>query len=592
MPLKPFLVGLNSTIAYFKKVVLVCVVFFVALSLFSFFRGMDSKSQSANQLQTKKEADKKRAKLYSELSEKKDIEYNEQDMSVRRLYRWSLCATVGELCTSNLSEASLYKKDSLSSKMASLIVMPLKTPPSSFIYVARDTLENAGLVPKTYAAGIGFYALSSFQPIWKAFRDLAYLVIVLVILVVGFMVMFGVGGGGKTGVNLESALPRLVIALLAIAFSYAIAGLLIDVMYISILLVVSLLGGQAGMSLPEQGKLAGQIITGTPTDLFMQMVFGMGKTEGNYWNLATSLYNIVPSSMQFAIDGIANVLFGTILGTALSTKFPTIGMRDVTSNPAAWVGAWGKIAGSVVGPIGKLQGWLESASKSGGGVMGVSTISLLINIVISLVVQTFLGPLITKAIISFILVLSMIYVAFRVFFALLWIYIDILLSILFAPVLLMFEAIPGQNAVVKWVKSLAINLSVFPFFTALILVIRIIMSNGTSSSMWAPPFVAQISDQLSLQMVIGGILLYSIPQLLKTYRQKLGGESMLGSLNLGVGAMFVGAAPLTKGVTTMLGASGISGALAKKMTAPMAKAVGLNTAQVVEVLPTAGGSKP
>jgi len=496
MPLQPVLIGLKNAFSFFRKAVFVLVILFVILTLFSALRGLDSKNERANALAAQKAAQEGRIKMYAELSEKNDAKLDENTAVLRRMQRWSLCVSIGEFCTSNPSEAAQYKKDSLSSKMAGLIVMPLKTPPSSFIYVARDTLENAGLVPKTYAAGIGFYALSSFQPIWKAFRDLAYLVIVLIIFVVGFMVMFGVGGGGKTGVTLESALPRLVIALLAIAFSYAIAGLFIDIMYILIILVVSLLGGQAGMNPAEQGQLSSQLISGSPTDLFWQMLGEVGHSDSNYWNLATSIYNLVPGYMQAVIDGIGNIIFGTLFGSFLTSKVPKVDMGDITSHPGSWIGSWGKIATGITNTTGFIQKTLEKAGASGGGIWGVSTFALLINFIITILVQTFLGPLITKSVIMLLLILSMVVVTFRIFFALIWIYIDIILAILFAPILIMFEAIPGQNAFMKWMKGLAVNLSVFPFFAALMLIIRILMNNGSATAMWSPPFIGDMAHEI------------------------------------------------------------------------------------------------
>ncbi|MFO0703096.1 MAG: hypothetical protein U0525_00005 [Patescibacteria group bacterium] len=571
MSLHLFLMGVERFLTFTRKALFVVVVFVVVLVLFGTFRKMDNKG-SESALAYQKQAAARRVQIYADMDEKKDKLFTEQDVLARRFERAVSCFAMGELCSSNPSDVEMYRKESLNYKMASVVALPFKTPPSSFLYIAKNSLENSGFVPKTYAAGIGFYALSSFQPIWKAFRDLAYLVIVIVILVVGFMVMFGIGGGGKTSVSLETALPRLVIALLAIAFSYAIAGFFIDIMYISIILVVSLLGGQAGMTAVEQGKLASQLITGAPQDLFLQMLGNIGHSDTNYWNLATSIYNIVPNYMQATVDGIANIVAGTLLGSMLTMKFKAIGIKDITSNPGMWVNSWGRILSGIVPKFAKLNQWLDAGSKSGGGLFGISTVALLINIVISVIVQAFLGPIITKTVIMTLLILSMVIVVFRVMFALFYIYLDILLAIMFAPVLLMFEAIPGQNAFVKWMKGLLINLSVFPFFAALMLVIRIIMSNGNPAPMWSPPFVAVISDQLSLQMVIGGVLLYSVPQILKFYRQKLGAESMMGSLNLGVGAMFVGAAPIITGVSTTLGASGISQAMAKRMTAPLRNA--------------------
>jgi hypothetical protein len=62
--------------------------------------------------------------------------------------------------------------------------------------------------------------------------------------------------------------------------------------------------------------------------------------------------------------------------------------------------------------------------------------------------------------------------------------------------------------------------------------------------MWSPPFAATLGDQSSLQMIIGAMLIYSIPDLVKKFRTTFGGTSLLGDLNIGIGSLLVGAAPI------------------------------------------------
>lgn len=559
---------------FIKKAFMVIIVLVVVFTLFSSFRKIDSKPEVANAIVRKEAAEAKRKSMYTAMAASQDRLYSENDVMARRFDRWSMCVTIGELCSSSPNESQEYKKDSLSFRLAGLVALPLRHPPSSFIYLARDTLENVGFVPKTYATGIGFYALSSFQPVWKAFRDLSYLIIVLIIVAVGFMVMFGIGGGGKTAVSLETALPKLVVALLTISFSYAIAGLFIDIMYIAIILVVSLLGTQAGLDSMQQGALSSQIINGTPSNLLLMMLVNVGNSDSNYWNLATSFYNILPSYMQFTLDGVGNMLLGGWIGSSLTVKkVPQIGISGISQNPSQFFSSWGRIASGIVAKMSGVKALVEEGQGTGGGLLGASTYAWIINLVITLVVQIFLGPIVTKTILTFILILSMIIVVFRIFFALLFVYIDIILTIMFAPISLMFEAIPGQNAFVKWMKGLAVNLMVFPLFAAIMLVVRIIMNNAGQTTMWTPPFVSVISDQLSIQMIVGAVILYSIPQILKMFRKKLGAQSMLSDLNLGVGALFVGATPIIGGATTIFKTSGIGKAMTDRFigTRPLQK---------------------
>jgi len=56
---------------------------------------------------------------------------------------------------------------------------------------------------------------------------------VLVVVVFAFMIMFKVKISPQTVITIQSALPKIFVTLILITFSYAIAGLLIDLMYVA-----------------------------------------------------------------------------------------------------------------------------------------------------------------------------------------------------------------------------------------------------------------------------------------------------------------------------------------------------------------------
>lgn len=119
-------------------------------------------------------------------------------------------------------------------------------PVSSVTYLA-DLGQNLGLVKPAYAQGTGFAALEPVLKLWKAFRNVAYLLMVIVMVVVGFLIMLRKQINPQTVISIQNALPRIVVTLLLITFSYAIAGLMIDLIYVLIYLVVGIFkfGGDA-----------------------------------------------------------------------------------------------------------------------------------------------------------------------------------------------------------------------------------------------------------------------------------------------------------------------------------------------------------
>lgn len=117
---------------------------------------------------------------------------------------------------------------------------------STFEYITASPLSGIGyiknatsrlhLIPQAQAqqTGYGFEQLSSIQQIWRAVRNIAYLLMVVAFVIVAFMVMFRTKTSPQTAITFQSALPRLIIILLLVTFSFAISGLLIDLTYLSL----------------------------------------------------------------------------------------------------------------------------------------------------------------------------------------------------------------------------------------------------------------------------------------------------------------------------------------------------------------------
>lgn len=120
-----------------------------------------------------------------------------------------------------------------------------RMPPANLAYWIKDTGETLGFIPKNIYAqniggGVGFSGLQPILDIWKAFRNLSYILISLAIIIVGFMIMFRKKIDPQTVVTIQESIPRIIIVLLFITFSYAISGVFIDLMYVSILLAYNL----------------------------------------------------------------------------------------------------------------------------------------------------------------------------------------------------------------------------------------------------------------------------------------------------------------------------------------------------------------
>jgi len=127
--------------------------------------------------------------------------------------------------------------------ITNLIAAIYANPPASSVEYFADLGRNLGILAKpAYAQGLGFKGLRPILPLWKAFRNIAYLFFTIVFVVIGFAIMFRVKLDPQTVISIQNAIPRVVVALILVTFSYPIAGLLIDLMYIILITITTALG--------------------------------------------------------------------------------------------------------------------------------------------------------------------------------------------------------------------------------------------------------------------------------------------------------------------------------------------------------------
>lgn len=443
------------------------------------------------------------------------------------LYRGVVCHTMGEACTDNPSDGDKNFPKSLLGFVTGLIAYPYLNPPASGVYYVYDGLNNAGFIPKTYAAqGIGLASIRPLMKIWVACRNLAYLIIVLVIVVVGFMIMFRVKINPQTVISLENALPKIVLTLIFITFSFAIAGFLIDLMYVLIALIISILGEAGNFDIPNLQK---QYIQASPSMLFSPFfknkVFGPGAI---LWTLPNALLNLVP-----LIGGTVRVL-GSILGfyalfpflyntfgVSLSKFISALLPVDIVITPLG--------AGATV----KLTEFLHMFTAG-----PIPILMLLIAIFAGSVA---LIPLI----VGIIILLTMVFIFFRLFLMFLSGYIHILWTIAIAPIYLILNIFPGQSTFSGWFKGLIAELLMFPAAIAIFLFSTIVVNETSAGNFVQLPFLVGF-DPKNFGMILGMSFLFITPDLIKALKQVLVPKP--GPVSVGLGSFFGGVGGLGAGV--------------------------------------------
>jgi hypothetical protein len=175
---------------------------------------------------------------------------------------------------------------------SSLVTTLIGNPPISSVDYMGYIAQKLNPVEPAYAqGGTGFQALSALIPIWSAFRNIAYLAFVVIFIFIGFMIMFRTRLDPQTVVNVQNSLPKLVITLLLITFSYAIAGFMVDLIYLGIYLVVSVLASQGLINNPATVR----------TDLLTENVFSM-VAEAGFFRWALTMSEAVNAAIEAALN--------------------------------------------------------------------------------------------------------------------------------------------------------------------------------------------------------------------------------------------------------------------------------------------------
>jgi hypothetical protein len=185
------------------------------------------------------------------------------------------------------------------------VMTKLYTPQvSTYTYVA-DVLNHMGVSTPTYAQGYGYYSLQTMLGLWKVFRNIAYVFFTVIIIFIGFVIMFRQKIGGQAVITVQQALPRVIIALLMVTFSYAIAGLAVDLMYLVMFLFLQFLN--------VTGEERDNLVNGGFGWLFSRI---LGGATAQSWSVTTEAVGAIFEDfggwfnpLSWIAEGVGGILF-------------------------------------------------------------------------------------------------------------------------------------------------------------------------------------------------------------------------------------------------------------------------------------------
>jgi len=532
--------SIYSLLRAVRKIFIVATVLSAAISLFFFFSGGGVKKINPTLL-----IEHNRNQIYSQIESFKEDTSPEGALKLA-IYQGWICTSVGEACSEKPSDGNINFQGSLFGKMSGWMGVPYANPPASGIAWVGSSLEHAGFIPKTYAAtGAGFASIQSYMGIWKLFRDIAYLILVIMMIVIGFMIMFRSSIGGQTVVNIENSLPRIIIALIMITFSFPLAGLLIDLMYAMIAISVGLLydvGNIAQYASQDATTWYGK----SSSEQALAEYMTAGFTElwpdggGTFFGVGMALWKLLPSVIQTFSHVLLvplSILYTSSLLKPLADTTKTFSMATILGN------GWGNL------------------------IHGTHNLAFYAGIIFFII----WGP---GLIFGLIIILTVLVFMFKLFFMLISSYIKIILYIVFSPIILLFSAFPGNGNIGWWFRNMLGELSVFPTIIIVMLVGNAIMAVNTNGVEWSGaaglPLVSGTEQSFRLPFLYGfqteefntiialGIVLL-IPDFIKLVKGVIGvGES---KLNLGLGTFFAGAGMFMSGLGTASSLEGYKSAL-------------------------------
>lgn len=217
--------------------------------------------------------------------------------------------TLGKLKTGIQPTMSDYAKLGPAGLFAGGINTLYSNPPASGVQEIKNTAErlfDLGTGTQTALAqsgGYGFSGLggnsgSAVRALWTASRNMAYLIIVIILIASGFLIMFRVKINPQTVVTLQTMIPKLIITLLLVTFSFAIAGLVIDLIYVIIAAFVGFMSLGQIMDKPAE---IGNVIKSLTNPSFFYYIFLQSSTW--IFTLLLGIAIVVVSALMFNLPG-------------------------------------------------------------------------------------------------------------------------------------------------------------------------------------------------------------------------------------------------------------------------------------------------
>lgn len=293
-------------------------------------------------------------------------------------------------------------------------------PLSTQQYIASVTKKFSPVQEASaQVSGSGSSVISSIFIFWQAARNVAYVLMTVIFLIIGLMILLGRKTGGQSVLTIQAALPGLVISLVMITFSYFLAALITDLAFYGCYLVAYIFRSILQVSLADPARI---LATNNIIQLFTSYIFN----TDNFWNVINFVYS-------------------------LSASDPTVRLGVL--------GAGGMIAYQLAGPLGGFVGSLIPGGNFGDAGRIIGGVFAGMQIATAPRTPEFLVGTLIYVILGVALILSLV----RLLRDLVQRYLTILFLTIFGPLIFLFSALPGNNkGYESWIRNMLCNALAFP----------------------------------------------------------------------------------------------------------------------------------
>lgn len=354
--------------------------------------------------------------------------------------------------------------------------------------------NNFGIAKQTYAQNTGFDKLSPLQEMWLKLRNITFVAMVLLFVFIGMGIMLRVKINPQTVMSIQNQLPKIVLTLIFITFSFSIAGLLVDAMWFSTYTGISIL-------VPDKVSCT------DPQD------------PNNLTSLETHQSEAIKAAANRQLLNNPIVYLNELFGNSTGCQGSFDGITGTSIDAGGTIG--NIIADTITETLDLKDG---NCSADFWNTLGSCAQSILHGIV----------KVIADILFTVVILFALLYAMVRLWFALLRAYAYTLIGTMLAPLYIGAGLIPGSKyGFTAWLRYMLAHLSVFPVTAFFFVAARVVstiptydLNNATApaGTYYLPPLIGNPAITNHIQGVLVVAILLITPEVLTITRQTFHSE--------------------------------------------------------------------